>query len=192
MINDKEMVQVTNRDGWTAGYQIPEMNVTRRFTQGETKMISAMELRRLSWLPGGRALIRDHLIVKNEELVNELLSNNVEPEYYYTTEDVRELLLNGSEDQLRDALDFAPQGVISLIKDVAVELKLNDMRKREIILAATNFDVTNAIRVNEESEVKVEEVKTRRATPVNAEVADTTPARRAAVPRYKVTTTENK
>ena len=192
MINDKEMVQVTNRDGWTTGYQIPELNVTRRFTQGETKMISAMELRRLSWLPGGRALIRDHLIVKNEELVNELLSNNVEPEYYYTTEDVRELLLNGSEDQLRDALDFAPQGVISLIKDVAVELKLNDMRKREIILQATNFDVTNAIRVNEESEVKVEEVKTRRATPVNTEVADATPARRAAAPRYKVTTTENK
>lgn len=198
MINDKDMVQVTNRGSWTIGYKIPELNITRRFTQSETKMISALELRRLSWLPGGRNLISNHLIIDNRELVKELL-NDVEPEYYYTTEDIKQLLLYGTEDQLKDTLDFGPDGVVSLIKDMAVDLKLNDMRKREIILKATNFDVTNAIRVNEESEVVVEETKTRRAAPITAAAQteasssdSSAPVRRVAVPKYKVTSTTNK
>ena len=177
MLNDKDLVKVTNRGSWTVGYKIPELNITRRFTQSETKELSVLELRRLSWLPGGRNIIMNHLIIDNAALVKELL-NDVEPEY-----------------QLRDALDFAPQGVTALIKDIAVDIKLNDMRKREIIQKATNFDVSNAIRVNEESEAVVEEVKTRRAAPINAatqtEVTsseDYATVRRAAAPKYKVTT----
>lgn len=192
MLNEKDMVKVTNRGNWTVGYVVPELNVTRRFTQGESKMISVDELRKLSWLPGGRAIIQNHLVLGNEELVRELL-NDVEPEYYYTAEDVKNLLLYGSEDELRDALDFAPKGVISLIQDIAVDLKLNDVRKRDIIQKATNFDVTNSIRVNEESETKVEETKTRRvaaaATQTEAPSTDSNaPVRRAAAPKYKVTT----
>ena len=195
MINDNDVVRVTNRDNWTIGYQIPELNnLTRRFGPNESKMLTALELRRLAWLPGGRALISNHLIVEDRELTRELISD-VEPEYYYTREDVKDLLLHGSEDQLRDALDFGPDGVVSLIKDLAVDMKLNDVRKREIIREATNFDVSGAIRINEESEVKVEETKARRAAPITeAQVEDAVaaPARRAATPRYKVTTTENK
>lgn len=195
MINDNDMVKVTNRDNWTIGYQIPELNnLTRRFGPDESKMLTALELRRLAWLPGGRALISNHLIIENADLTRELLSN-VEPEYYYTRDDVKELLLNGSEDQLRDALDFGPDGVVSLIKDLAVDMKLNDVRKRDIIREATNFDVSGAIRINEESNVKVEETKTRRAAPITEATEETVsaaPARRAATPRYKVITTENK
>lgn len=195
MINDNDMVKVTNRDNWTIGYQIPELNnLTRRFGPDESKMLTALELRRLAWLPGGRSLISNHLIIENTDLTRELLSN-VEPEYYYTRDDVKELLLNGSEDQLRDALDFGPDGVVSLIKDLAVDMKLNDVRKRDIIREATNFDVSGAIRINEESNVKVEEAKTRRAAPITEATEETVsaaPARRAATPRYKVITTENK
>ena len=193
MLNDKDLVKVTNRGSWTVGYKIPELNITRCFTQNETKELSVLELRRLSWLPGGRSIIMNHLIIDNAALVKELL-NDVEPEYYYTSDDIKDLLLYGTEDQLRDALDFAPQGVTELIKDIAVNIKLNDMRKREIIQKATNFDVSNAIRVNEESEAAVEEVKTRRAAPINAATQteessseDYATVRRAAAPKYKVT-----
>lgn len=194
MLNDKDLVKVTNRGSWTVGYKIPELNITRRFTEGETKQLSALELRRLSWLPGGRNLIVNHLIIDNADLVKEIL-NEVEPEYFYTAEDIKELLVNGTEDQLRDALDFGPDGVTALIKDIAVDIKLNDMRKREIIQKATNFDVSNAIRVNEESNVVVEETKTRRAAPINAaaQTEDSSSesyatVRRAAAPKYKVIT----
>lgn len=194
MIKDNDMVKVTNRANWTVAYKVPELGVHRRFAMGESKMLSAGELRKLAWLNGGRVLLEDHLVIDNEELVNELL-HGVEPEYYYTTEDVVNLLTYGTEDQLRDALDFAPAGVVSLIKDMAVETKLNDMRKRDIIMAATGFDVTNAIRINEESkETEAAEVKQRRAAPINAaaqteETSTEAPARRTEAPKYKVTST---
>ena len=181
------IVNVTNRDNSMVGYWIPEMNVKRTFSAGEDKDLSAGELRALAWTKGGRAVIKNHLIIDNAELVAELLGN-VEPEYFYTEADIVNLLLHGTDDQLRDALDFGYEGTTSLIKDKAVDLKLNDIRKREIILEKTKFDVTNAIRVNEESEKAVAEAKVRRAAPITAanEEADIAPKRRADVPKYSV------
>ena len=191
MTNEKNMVKVTNRGTWTVGYSIPEMGVQRRFIAHESKMISTEELRKLAWIDGGRAIINNHLIIEDEALVKEIF-NEVEPEYFYTEEDVIKLLTLGSEDALRDALDFAPEGVIGLIKDIAVKIKLNDVRKRDIILETTGFNVTNAIRVLEESEVVETVTKTRR---VNAEavaeeetpVAAAPTARRTSLPKYNVT-----
>ena len=92
-----------------------------------------------------------------------------------------------------DALDFAPEGVVSLIKDKAVEIKLNDVYKREIIAQKTKFDVSKAIEYNEVSE-KVEEVKERRSAPMNMD--EPAPAEnpaaqvRRTTPVYKVITKE--
>lgn len=185
------IVNVTNRDNSMVGYWIPEMNVKRTFSAGEDKDLSAGELRALAWTKGGRAVIKNHLIIDNVDLVAELLGN-VEPEYFYTEADIVNLLLHGTDDQLRDALDFGYEGTTSLIKDKAVDLKLNDIRKREIILEKTKFDVTNAIRINEESEKAITEAKTRRAAPITAttiENVSEAPQRRTAAPapKFKVT-----
>lgn len=194
MLQKNAYVKVTNRDNSYVGYRIPELGgLKRRFQAGETKDITVDELRKLAWSDGGKAVIKNHLIVHNEELVAELLGQ-VEPEYYYDKNDVQELLRNGTEDQLLDALEFGPEGVISLIKDIAVDTKLNDVRKREIIKEQTRFDVDNAIRVNNESGKVEAEAKTRRATPIAAqETAPVAPQRRTAAPapKYKVTIKEN-
>ena len=190
MLNKDTMVNVTNRSNSLVGYYIPELNIKRRFSVGETKRISAEEIRALSWTKGGKVLISDHLIVENEELINELLYN-IQPEYYYTADDVVDLLLNGSEDQLLDALDFGGEGVKGLIKDKAVDLKLNDVRKREIIQEKTGFNVSGAIDANRQSEIVVTEPKVRRAAPITEGFQETTPVepqRRTAAPKYKVTT----
>ena len=50
-----------------------------------------------------------------------------------------------------DCLDFAPEGVIELVKKYAVELKVNDIQKRQAILDKTGFNVTSAIEINEET-----------------------------------------
>lgn len=185
------VVNVTNRDNSLVGYWIPEMNVKRTFNAGEDKDLTAGELRALAWTKGGRAVIKNHLIIDNAELVAELLGN-VEPEYFYTEEDIINLLLHGTEDQLKDALDFGYEGTTSLIKDKAIDLKLNDIRKRDIILEKTKFDVTNAIRINEESEKAIAETKVRRAAPINTtstESVSDVPQRRTAAPapKFKVT-----
>ena len=189
MINDNEIINVTNRNNGTTGYIIPDLgNLHRNFLAGETKKLTMEELRKLSYIPGGETILREYLVIDNIEALDELL-NGVEPEYFYSTEEIKTLLLTGSLDQLMDCLDFAPEGVIDLVKRYAVELKINDIQKRQAILDKTGFNVTSAISVNEET-LDGEEEKTttgRRAAPVT--VSETaTPARRSApVPnKYKV------
>ena len=147
------------------------------------------ELRKLSYLPGGQAIINDCLIIHNEEALKEL-NPDYEPEYFYTEADIHELLLKGTEAQFLDCLDFAPEGVIELVKQLAVELKVNDLAKREAILNKTGFNVTRAIQINEESQEVDEpdtEVKQRRAAaPTTKVVEPEATGRRTAAPKYGI------
>ena len=191
MLDNNQIVKVTNRNHGYTGYVIPELNnLNRNFAPGETKEISIDELRKLSWTPGGSALINNYLIIHNEEAINELVPN-AEPEYLYDRDDVIRLLNHGSLDELKDALDFAPDGVVSLIKDVAVDIKVNDVSKRETIKEMTGFDVTGAIAINEATaEEKKAETKTRRVgSAANETVQETAPAqpqRRTSAPSFSV------
>ena len=187
MIENNVTVKVTNRDNGSVGYSVPDLGVHRTFQPKETKEISAEELRKLSYLPGGDIIIKDYLIIHNEELLNELLGS-VEPEYYYSEAEVKTLLLSGSLEQLQDCLDFAPNGVIDLIKDLAVTLKIDNMSKRKAIQEKTGFNVTRAIEINEETEEEEttkENTSGRRAAPLSTN-KEGTPARRSAPPKYNV------
>ena len=187
MIENNVTVKVTNRDNGSVGYSVPDLGVHRTFQPKETKEISAEELRKLSYLPGGDIIIKEYLIIHNEELLNELLGS-VEPEYYYSEAEVKTLLLSGSLEQLQDCLDFAPNGVIDLIKDLAVTLKIDNMSKRKAIQEKTGFNVTRAIEINEETEEEEttkENTSGRRAAPLPTN-KEGTPARRSAPPKYNV------
>ena len=186
MIEKDTLIKVKNRDNGTVGYTIPELgNLHRSFSKGETKEITMDELRKLSYISGGKILLQNYLIVQNQDALKELLSDDVEPEYYYGEEEIKKLLLTGSNDQLLDCLEFAPEGVIGLVKDLAVSLKINDISKRNIILEKTGFNVTNAIAINEETiEGEGEEAKSsRRSAPVTVEKSDEAPKRRVAAPQ---------
>lgn len=188
MLDKNTLVKVTNRDNGSVGYSIPDLgNLQRRFEAGETKEVTAEELRKLSYSIGGKVILDEYLIIHNKDLVAELLGE-VEPEYYFEENDVKELLEKGSLDALKDCLDFAPEGTIELVKKVAVDTELNDIKKREAIQASTGFNVTSAIEVNREtSEEKPEEVKVRRTATTTAE--PTTSGRRTAAPtasKYKI------
>ena len=162
MLSKDTLVKVTNRGRGSVGYKIPEMGITRRYQKGEIKEVTMQELRQLSYIPGGQVLLRESLLVHDPEALKEL-NPDYEPEYFYTEEDIKNLLLTGSQAQFLDCLDFAPEGVIGLIKDLAVKLEINDLAKREAIYEKTGFNVTKAIMVNKESEAVVEEeTKTRR------------------------------
>lgn len=187
MLDKNEIVKITNRHDGRVGYSIPELgNLRRSFASGETKEVTMDELRKLSYLPGGQTLLDRYFVVGNEEAVTELVGE-VEPEYYYTDEDVKNLLLTGSLDALKDCLDFAPKGVVELVKKYAVELKINDISKRKAIKDTTGFNVDMAVYINEEtSEDKVEEKKERRVTTKKVETASTGRRTSAPTSRYKV------
>lgn len=192
MLDKNTLINVTNRGFGTLGYSIPDLGgLKRSFNQNETKEITMEELRKLSYSNGGAYIIKNCLRIDNEEAVAELLGET-EPEYYYSVEDVEKLLLQGSLDQLKDCLDFAPKGIIELVKEKAVSLKINDLSKREAIRKTTGFDVSQAIMINEQSTEAADEVEktsTRRAAPVNS--SDNAPQRRTEPPKYKITSIQN-
>lgn len=193
ILDDKKKIKVTNRDNGHVGYRIPDMNITRDFSANETKQITIGELRKLAYLSGGPTLIRDYLIIEDADVVDAILGK-VEPEYYYTEEDVKKLLLTGSVDALKDCLEFAPKGTVDLVKKIAVEMPLNDILKRQAILEMTGFSVDAAVTINEETkEENVEHQKVRRVSEVKSTTTEETQksGRRTATPtisgdKYKI------
>ena len=107
----------------------------------------------------------------------ELFNEKPEPEYHYSENDVRQLLTTGTLDQFLDCLDFAPDVIKDMIKDLAVELPLNDMAKRKAIQDKMGFDVTRAIEIKNtkydgevEEEAKIRTTNSgRRAAPLKTE-----------------------
>lgn len=183
------LIKVRNRAEGSVGYIIPDLgNLNRQFTSNETKEISFDELRKLSFVPGGRYLLDNCLIIEDKDALQELVGD-VEPEYFYTENDIKNLLLTGSMDAFLDFLDFAPQGGIDIAKDMAVKLQINDINKREAIKNKTGFDVTKAIEFNKETAEDIpQEGKVRRTTPITSAATET--GRRTAPPKYKVTVTQ--
>ena len=180
---------VKNRSAGMVVYRIPEDGIRREFQPGEVKKINYLELEKLTYQPGGRALIANFLQVTDEKVTEEL-NIHTENEYYMSEEDVKNLILNGSLDAFLDALDYAPLGVMDLIKKYAISLPMNDIEKREALKKTTGFDVTVALE-NLRQEKMVDE-----KTEASAAATTTTTSRRRTNTNYKVVEpkekTENK
>ena len=129
-------VMVINRASCGVSYEIPELMVTRVFrsfgSTGDRMEIEKEELKALSYKPGGRILLDSYLMIEDEGALSDL-SIEAEPEYFYNEEDVLKLLKKGTMDQLLDCLEFAPKGVLELLKKVAVEIRLDSNEKRKAI-----------------------------------------------------------
>lgn len=175
MLNKNTKLKIKNRNNGIVVYTLPDMNnVRRKFYPGETKEVTFEELQKLSYQPGGMYLLENYLVIDNEE-ARAALIGEVELEYTYTEEDVKNLLLNGSLDELLDCLDFAPIGVIGLVKDLAVKLEINDLSKRNAILEKTGLDITKAIEINHANN-STEDSANGSARRVGAPTSTTTPA----------------
>lgn len=160
-LNGTVLVDVYNIAGFPVGYELPELNISRTFNPREVKKISVKELRALEYARGGRKLLTKYLAVHNEELLEEF-GMEVEAEYYWTEDDVRKLLLSTEADslpRLQDALEFAPAGIVEVIKRLAVEMEINDMSKRQAIIDATGFNVNNAIRIQQEDREGIDDTE---------------------------------
>ena len=169
-MEDSKKVKIVNRAGnGVVSYTIPDMgNLQRVFQDGEEKVITFEEVRKLSYVPGGMVLLNDYLVIEDKEVLEEL-NMTPEQEYFYTKEDIEQLMKEGSLEEFLDCLDFAPEGVLEAIKTLSVELPLNDVAKRKAILEKLNFNVDNAVKnkqlIEQEDDFdgSVKPVKERRA-----------------------------
>lgn len=187
MIDKNKTVKVINKFNGTVGYDVPELGVHRNFYPHESKEINFEELERLSFIPGGDVILKEYLEVVDEDVIMTLFNEKSEPEYHYSENDVKQLLTTGTLDQFLDCLDFAPDVIKDMIKDLAVELPLNDMAKRQAIQDKLGFDVTKAIEIKNtkydgETEENIEtKTSGRRAVPIKADSTTAAPSGR----RYK-------
>ena len=137
-------MRVKNRSVSVVGYNIPDMHIRRRFVPGEVKEISKEEIDALLYQSGGHYLLANYLQIHKDDL-RQLEMIKPEQEYYLSEDQVKNLVVNGSMDEFLDALDFAPQGVIDLIKNYAISLPLNDLTKLEAIKKKTGLDASKTI-----------------------------------------------
>ena len=185
--NEKNIVEVRNRNNGFTTYTI-DGGITRTFNINEIKKIDLEELRELAMAPGGDYILRNYLLI-NDKAALEYLDLHPEPEYFYTETEIKDLLLNKDPDYLEDCLNFAPQGVIDLVKQMAVKLEVPDTRKRKLILDKTGFSVDNALNVNkilEEDEEKDKKVPEKTERKIKRDAEDTSeakPARKIILPK---------
>ena len=178
MIDKEKRIKVKNKYTGKVGYDVPDLEIHRNFYPNETKEISFDELEKLTFAPGGEIILREYLEIMDKEAISELFSVEPEPEYHYSKDDIKKLMEVGTLDQFLDCLDFAPQAVKETIKDMAVDLPLNDVAKRKAILDKLGFDVSRAIEIrNTKFDGGGEDVSNepnkvnRRATPIKSETA---------------------
>lgn len=186
------MYNVKNRSAGVATYKIPELGVRRTFSPGEVKKISAEELEKLTYRPGGMALLANFLQIMEPEAIAKV-GLNPQPEYFMSEQDIVKMMTTGSLDEFLDCLDFAPPGVIDLVKKLSVSLPLGDINKRKALKEKTGFDCDAALKhVMEEKEDEGENtiLKTGERR-VKKDEKPAAPERRTA-PKYNVVSSDKK
>ena len=186
-----DMINVKNRGASVVVYRIPEAGIRRSFAPGETKQISVQELEQLTYQPGGLAILTRFLQVQ-DEMALQAMGAKVEPEYHMSEKDVAELIAAGSLDAFLDALDFAPVGVIDLIKKLSVSIPLTDIQKRKALKEKTGFDVDAALKhIEEEKEDDKQNTILKQSSGERRVKPEAAPAgRRTTAPKYNVVKTE--
>lgn len=193
-VTDATTVKVKNLVDYGVGYRIDEDNVRRQFAPFEIKTLKAGELRKLNYSRGGHILLTHYLSVMNRDLAHEfgIDDDSYDNEYNWDVAKVDKVLLSQPIEVLQDALDFAPRGILELIKDRAIALKIDSMDKRHAISKALDIDLNGMINIQQMQEEADAEVagepkpKTRRAASTNSSSSTETKKRRTS----KTATTE--
>lgn len=184
-----DICNVKNRSGSHVVYSIPEIGVRRSFAPGEVKKISYEELEKLTYQAGGMEIISRFLQVQDETVLNNF-NMKVEPEYHMNERQIANIIVNGSQDEFLDLLDFAPDGVIDLVKRMAISLPMTDYNKIKALKEKTGLDVEAALK-NIRAEKEDEKPSIDDAVP-QRRVKKDEPAGRRTTPQYNVVTPKDK
>lgn len=153
-------MKVYNRSDSNITYSLPELQTRRVFALGESKELEAKELEALWQMDGGNLIIKHYLMVDDREWVEKHWDAPIE--YFWKPEDVKKCLLEDSLELFQETLEYAPEGVVDLIKMFAWQLPIGDLNKIEAIRQATGFDTLAAIDVMSASKPRAEAPKKER------------------------------
>ena len=181
------MYKVKNRGASTVVYKIADKGIRREFKPGQIMSISSEELEELTFQPGGTLILSQFLQIMDLEGI-QAARIKTEPEYHMSEADVAKLITSGSLDAFLDALDFAPIGVIDLIKKLSISIPMVDIPKRKALKEKTGFDVEAALKHNEEDKEDNQTTILKQSGERRVQTETAAPGRRTAPPKYNIIT----
>ncbi len=135
-------VPVKSRTEGSVAYKLDSMRVSRSWPKtGSVLQISLDELKELMVQPGGEYILRNLVIIENEEARLDILGGDVQPEYNYTEKEIQYLLYEAEDNALLDCLDYAPIGVLELIKQYSLEKLPNTTAKTKAVNQRLGIDL---------------------------------------------------
>lgn len=143
------LVSVTNMGRKSVYYELPEINIVRDWAPyqtgmvPQTKTVPFSELYALNNAAGGRQIIWDNLLIKDSKIREALDLPLAEdsPEVLYPRERVREILINGTEDEVLDMLEFGPYYIAEWTKEEIVNI--DSTTRRNFIGGIFQTDIAN-------------------------------------------------
>ena len=147
VVKDTDTITLRNFTTNTVVYRTPSTRVRRELPAGGSIKVTAGEIREMMYDKGCVDILRNYVQICNKPLALEVgvSEDSYENEYNWTLADIKNCLLNGSIEQLADAMDFAPDGIKEALLTEAINLEIPDVRKRDIISKAMNRDVSGMI-----------------------------------------------
>lgn len=142
MAKQERKIKVSNRSDGNAVYHIQELNIRRVFTPNEEKEVTEQELNYLYQMDGGAMLLKHYLVVQDRDWVNARW--DAPEEYFWTLEEIKNCVINDSLELFAETLDYAPQGVLDVIKQFAWRLPLTDLNKVNVLKEKLGFDSQKA------------------------------------------------
>lgn len=158
MFKPNDMIAIINRSSGTVSYRIPEERIRRDFNMKERKIVPFSEIMAVAAQEGGSNLLYNYFLFEDKNVLRQVLNREPEIEDQLTEQNIPSWMERCSLEEFQDALDFAPDGIKDLIKHFAVQLPLNDMRKRKALQDQLGFNCTRAI--ENEQAVKEDDEKT--------------------------------
>lgn len=150
-LQEKLMVEVTNNSTGSVSYYSEFSRTLRKWDKpNSTKKISLEELRELVGSSGGYELLENFLLIKNMD-VREDLGLPVNKEYMLDEKEIK-AVLKKSVDVLENTLENTSVSIKDKIAQTAIDTKLGDLDKLEVIKEHSGVDVLTAIQEKKEEE----------------------------------------
>jgi hypothetical protein len=150
-LQDNLMVEVTNNSTGSVSYYSEFSRTLRKWDKpNSTKKISLEELRELVGSSGGYELLENFLLIKNMD-VREDLGLPVNKEYMLDEKEIK-AVLKKSVDVLENTLENTSDSIKEKIAQSAIDTKLSDLDKLEVIKEYSGVDVLTVIQEKKEEE----------------------------------------
>lgn len=150
-LQDNTMVEVINNSTGSVSFYSEYSRMSRKWDKpGSKKKVSLEELRELVSNSGGYELLENFLLIKDMD-VREELGLPVNKEYMLDEKEIK-ALLKKSVDVLTETLENTSDSIKEKIAQTAIDTKLSDLDKLEVIQEHSGIDALSAIKEKKDEE----------------------------------------